>query len=313
MIDNYEKENIRLKEQFERAYLKKYKEVFEIRKPVGEFIYEEYFSRFRDIHDNLVRDGGGGMCSCGEHFMGPLTIPIALNSKNYTIDRDLILENSFYTTKCYKCGKPVLYASPIYIDIDKKIVITRYIDSNFQILLDAGYKIYEVKYEPGGLEGYIKIIEELEGIKKPTNRINEKLITSTDKNDFKELFRIKIDNTKDLVVSETEDLYWVSEFLNTESYTGFTTKGFGFKKSNLKDFIDKCNNSIISKAENEMQWANSKSSKLLINLHESKGREPLIDIRQYINQPNYSGYTKKGIRVQIDKFQDLLAKLKTLL
>jgi superfamily I DNA and/or RNA helicase/very-short-patch-repair endonuclease len=155
--------------------------------------------------------------------------------------------------------------------------------------------------------------EELGVIKNPIHTNKEKLKNTKDKNDFKELFRISINTTKDLVVSETQDLYWVSEFLNTEDYIGFTTKGFGFKKSNLKDFIDKCNNSIISNSENEMQWGDSKSSKLQINLHESRGGEPLIDIRQYINQPTYTGFTKKGIRVQINTFQDLLTKLKTLL
>jgi hypothetical protein len=166
-------EDINLKEQFERRYLLKYRKKFEIPKPVREFIYEEYFSRFRDIHYDLVRDGGGGMCTCGEHFMGPLTIPIALNSKNYTLDRDRIFENSFYTTKCYKCGKPFLYASPIYIDIDKKFLVCRYTNS-FEILKKAGYRIYKVKYEPGGLEGYIKIIKILDN-----NSIWKKLIFTT--------------------------------------------------------------------------------------------------------------------------------------
>jgi len=303
-------------EDFEHnsVYINRLRKNFEVPKEIVELLYLE-----NKKEENKIRvTDGGARCSCGAfHWAPPKSNVLVFYTKEYTKDRDLILSNNLYTSPCDKCGKPYLWESLTYIDLDKKIVVGHY-QHFFEFLKNAGYKIYEVKYEPGGLEGYIKIIEELEGIKKSNPGIKEKPKNSKDKNDFKEiyfkeLFRINIDNTKDLVVSETEDLFWVSELLNTESYIGFTTKGFGFKKSNLKDFIDKCNNSIISNSENEMQWANSKSSKLLINLHESRGGEPLIDIRQYINQPNFTGFTTKGIRVQIDKFQDLLAKLKTLL
>ena len=150
---------INFKEKFEKEYLEKYREIFEIPKSVEEFLYEEYFTTFKLMP--FTRDGGGGSCSCGMQTMGPTTIAFGLCTKNFKSDRESYLSNNFYTYPCEKCGKLFLFASPIYIDIENKVVIARYI-SNLNILKKDGYKFYEVKEKSGGLEGYIKIIQALE-------------------------------------------------------------------------------------------------------------------------------------------------------
>lgn len=148
---------------------------------------------------------------------------------------------------------------------------------------------------------------------KSNDNLSSKKPNKSKEVEFKEILRFELSPSKSLVLSEKEDLFWVSEFLNTDDFKGFTKKGFGFNKQNLKEFIDKCNASIISKNENDMQWGNSKTSKIVINIQDNKFGNDLIDIRQYIYQPNYSGFTQKGIRTQIDKFQDFLLKLKAFL
>ncbi len=145
------------KEQFEKQYLEKYREKFEIPKSVEEFLYEEFFPKFEFNSSIRLMDGGGGTCTCGAWHCGPSTIAIGLNTENYTSDRERFLNNDFYTYPCDKCGQPFLYASPVYIDIDKKIVVARYVN-NFDILKKDGYKFYKVKEKTGDLEEYIKII-----------------------------------------------------------------------------------------------------------------------------------------------------------
>jgi hypothetical protein len=160
-------------------YINELRNNFEVPKEIIELLYLE-----NKKEENKIRGtDGGAICSCGAfHWAPPKSNVLVFYTKEYAKDRDLILSNNLFTSPCQKCGKPYLWEKLTYIDLDKKIVVGRY-QHFFEFLKNEGYKIYEVEYEPGGLEGYIKIIEELEGIKKPTKRTNEKLVTSTDKSE----------------------------------------------------------------------------------------------------------------------------------
>jgi superfamily I DNA and/or RNA helicase len=132
---------------------------------------------------------------------------------------------------------------------------------------------------------------EVKPAKKPTpKKTSEKPKTSSD---FRTLNEIELSPKRSVVISQKPDgTLWVNEKLHTDTYTGFTFKGFGIDPSDLDVFITSLSDALTSK-EYEKEFIISDSLKLVIHTPDLD----TVDIRYFKTSSGYTGYLKKGIRV----------------
>jgi len=161
IIEKYNQE-CKLREEFENNHylLQEMSIDFEVPPEVKELYYQEYVKADINSNENIERCSSCGIVDSRIHSGNDF----AIYTYNYHNDLSDILRykyHNYYTHPCESCGKLLLNSNLVYIDIDKKIVITQNI-SNLEVLKDAGYQFYEVKEKCNGLEGYIKIIEDLD-------------------------------------------------------------------------------------------------------------------------------------------------------
>lgn len=127
--------------------------------------------------------------------------------------------------------------------------------------------------------------------------------------DFNNILTFPIGGSRKLVASlfnENEDLI-ITEYVNTDSYKGYTPKNVIVAVKDINIFIEKSQKVLSSSLEESVPWKGSESEKIIIKKIDSS----TIDIRQYLNTSWYTGYTKKGFRLDSstwNKFIELLGK-----
>lgn len=131
--------------------------------------------------------------------------------------------------------------------------------------------------------------------------------------DLVELGRIRIDETKELVISEGSELIIISQYVETDSYKGFTKKSISIDKQNIESFIKQANRVIKKELEiNIFPWGTSKKHDLIIQKVKKEKEDfkaDKFDLRLYVNNLDYKGYTKKGLRLTRSVTKQLLSFL----
>jgi very-short-patch-repair endonuclease len=126
---------------------------------------------------------------------------------------------------------------------------------------------------------------------------------------FKEITELELSNRRSIVASWKPDgSIWVNEKLTTDSFKGFTSKGFGIDKRNLSDFVQALTQACDSN-NFSTDFPISDTLKLVIHNPDAD----TIDIRYFKTSEGYTGYLKKGIRVMKPsalKLRDELQKIK---
>jgi len=119
--------------------------------------------------------------------------------------------------------------------------------------------------------------------------------------DLRELGRIKIDEKRQLVISECSQKIVISEYIDTQSYEGFTSHVVAISKDNIELFINETNRVLHKELQiNILKWGTSKKHDLIIKKVEKEKDNftaDKYDFRLYVNGDNYKGYTKKGLRL----------------
>jgi len=187
--------------------------------------------------------------------------------------------------------------------------LTNHLDQNTEE--DGGSIIQDV--EKNSESESITALEVTNSNKQTKNfkTINDKKKSRSNKNTqsyvFKEVFEIRGDN-KTYAVSETEDGtgIWINEKIVSNGQEIFTNHGIGFNKKDLEKFQESVIATIQDNQERNVPWLNSKSSVLRIHMPD----ENTIDLRKHISTKSYTGFTKKGIRLQTKEVIELAKKLK---
>ncbi len=119
--------------------------------------------------------------------------------------------------------------------------------------------------------------------------------------DLREIGRIRIEETKELVVSENRRLIVITEYIYTEKYKGFTSKTISLSKENIELFIKESRRVLSGELIlTIIPWGISPQNELFIQRvkrEKDDFKAKRIDFRQYVNSDNYKGYTKKGLRI----------------
>jgi very-short-patch-repair endonuclease len=153
-------------------------------------------------------------------------------------------------------------------------------------------------------------IQESQPQLKPTVEIPKKHKQTTNKasNTFHEIVELILSARRSIVISSKSDnSIWINEKLTTDTFTGFTSKGFGLSTSELPEFVDALSEAIDS-TNFEKDFIISGSLKLVVHNPDSD----TVDIRYYKTSEGYTGYIKKGIRVMkasAVKLRDELQKI----
>jgi very-short-patch-repair endonuclease len=133
----------------------------------------------------------------------------------------------------------------------------------------------------------------------------KRLPTKKTAGDFNEIAELVLSVRRTIMVSaKTDGSIWVNEKLTTDTFTGFTSKGFGVAKQDLPKFINALNEAI-DRRNYEKDFVISDSLKLVVHNPDAD----TVDIRYYKTSEGYTGYLKKGIRVMkpsAEKLRDAL-------
>lgn len=131
-------------------------------------------------------------------------------------------------------------------------------------------------------------------------------------NDQNIIGTISLDNYTELrfIVSYFKKNYFtiVRQFLKTPRYTGYTRKGITFKLITLKSLINILDN--FSPRQNiDFEQEIGKISKnnitdIILRLVKGQKDNYALDIREYLKSDSYEGWTKKGIRIPLEYFDD---------
>jgi len=131
-------------------------------------------------------------------------------------------------------------------------------------------------------------------------------------NDQNIIGTISLDNYTELhfIVSYFRKNYFanVRQFLKTPRYTGYSKKGIVFKLATLESFINILDN--FSPHQNiDFEQEIGKISKnnitdIIIRLVKGQKDSYVLDIREYLKSDRYEGWTKKGIRIPLEYFDD---------
>lgn len=140
-----------------------------------------------------------------------------------------------------------------------------------------------------------------------TKKLSEKIKKT--ESPFNNIGEIKLENNRSIVVSLLGDgNYWFNEKVKNASYSGFTQKGFGLKTKDWKKFKIILADTIKNSSAQEKRLRVSDSTELVIHRPSSS----TIDIRQYITSDNYTGWTKKGLRLTDRNAEEILKQTKNL-
>ncbi|MBI3984053.1 DUF559 domain-containing protein [Candidatus Microgenomates bacterium] len=128
-----------------------------------------------------------------------------------------------------------------------------------------------------------------------TPKVRKAKATKTEDAEFKEIGRVGVEAGQSIAVSTYDggSKISISEHLSTGGFTGFTKKNVSIDANDRDQLIEAINEAIASAATNVLHWAGQSDSKSVIVSQQYRK----IDIRQWIKTPSYSGYTKKGFRI----------------
>jgi len=105
-----------------------------------------------------------------------------------------------------------------------------------------------------------------------------------------------LNENRSIVVSRrAKGAIWMNEKIISNGYTGFTKKGFGIHEEDIDSFIESLTKAIQNNVFRK-SYELSPSISLIVSALNNK-----IDIRHYKTSKGYTGYLKKGIR--LDKIQ----------
>lgn len=128
-------------------------------------------------------------------------------------------------------------------------------------------------------------------------------------NGFDNILEFKIGSGRKLVVSlfnDSENLI-INEYVERDSYTGYTQKNLVIATRDIGELIDKSKKVLEDSREESLPWKGSEKEKIIIKRID----KTTIDIRQYLYTSWYTGYTKKGLRLDTgvwSKFIDFTEK-----
>ncbi|MGH7234298.1 MAG: AAA domain-containing protein, partial [Candidatus Saccharimonadales bacterium] len=104
------------------------------------------------------------------------------------------------------------------------------------------------------------------------------------KDSFEQLAELNLSARRSIVISKKPDgSLWLNEKLSTDTFTGFTSKGFGIQTENLLAFIEALNNAIASN-NFEKEFVLSDSMKLVVHNPDNS----TVDIRYYRTSDTYT-------------------------
>lgn len=111
---------------------------------------------------------------------------------------------------------------------------------------------------------------------------------------FKEIGRIKSNEQSALVISYYgSDGIIINEYIDTPKYTGFTKKNIMIDASEASQFAA-CLTAAVSGSETKVPWYTDSRQPAEIHIRPVDDR---IDVRQWLTEGAYTGYTLKGFRI----------------
>ena len=133
--------------------------------------------------------------------------------------------------------------------------------------------------------------------------------SAPDKAPFNELLRVDIDERRDLVGSLIDggETLWLNEYIKQGSYVGFT-HGVGIGIKEIGAFIGNSEATIMTGMVTYVSWKGVGKSKIAIQ----RVGDSVIDVRQFVESQKYTGFTRRGFRINKDKYSEFLTKLKSL-
>lgn len=159
----------------------------------------------------------------------------------------------------------------------------------------------------------LTVMNKTKKVKPPTKKTNKNVTKKENSrpqaSGFKNILTYPIGARRKLAVSflnNDEDLI-ISEYVETDSYAGYTKKNLVIASKDIRHLIEKSRSVINDSNEESIPWKGNESEKIIIK----KIDKLTIDLRQYLNTSWYSGYTKRGFRLDIStwsKFIDTLEK-----
>lgn len=132
--------------------------------------------------------------------------------------------------------------------------------------------------------------------KSPTKKAN---------GDFNEIATLELSARRSLVISSKPDgSLWINEKLTTDTFSGFTSKGFGLNRTELPEFIAALS-AAIAGTDFTKEFVISGTLKLIVHNPDAD----TVDIRYYKTSDGYTGFLKKGLRMlkpSAEKLKDQL-------
>lgn len=220
------------------------------------------------------------------------------------IERQSILERAGWNF--YR----IAYSDWIDEEFDKGIVLNNiktYFTSPLRFFSEIkSLKIEEDKTETNGVsETDQVIVNDHENTGQPETPISN--------SDFKEICRLSIDDKRDLVasyMSNKENIIF-NIYFKTGSYVGYSNRGVAILSKDVLEFIDNSLKTLSNGESSSVSWKGSPRAKVMIQNIDDQSTYSPIDVRQYIETENYTGFTKKGFRLSQTKFKEFIGLLRT--
>jgi len=137
--------------------------------------------------------------------------------------------------------------------------------------------------------------------------------TVTNDGNFKEICRLSIDEKRDLVasyMSNNENII-INIYFKLGSYVGYSNRGVTILSKDIVEFIDNSLKTLSNGESTSVSWKGSSRAKVMIQTIDDQSTYSPIDVRQYIETENYTGFTKKGFRLSQTKFKEFIEFLRT--
>lgn len=202
----------------------------------------------------------------------------------------------------------VLYSDWLDEKFDRNILVSDIIDyfEKPEMYLER-YKIKEPERIPSLIA---KNNLETQEIQQSEEEETEKRDTDNSilHSDLNELARIEVDTRRDVVASfiKEKETLLINEYLKNGSYIGFTKAGVAMSFSDIPLFIRNCTETIKTGNPTSVPWNKSMRSKVVI---QRVGTDSL-DLRQFIETDKYTGFTRKGLRVEKKIVEKIIFQLR---
>ncbi len=132
---------------------------------------------------------------------------------------------------------------------------------------------------------------------------------SSDKGTFREIKRLKVNDQSAFVISHYgSDGIIINEFVNTPKYTGFTKKNIMINLSDVGQFAA-CLTAALKGSDTKIEWYTGSRQPAEVHIRHI---DDLVDVRQWLTEGAYTGYTLKGFRVNSDTAQKLANEMTAL-